>query len=158
MKMNGPINPNQFGMMFTTEEIYTSQKKAKNESNSPVEKHSSSFLGVQSKDTSAISEQAQQQAENEKLQEFRNSAIKNLSNLDENSEDFLEQATDKIVESALKKEFGSKMAKNKGFSAMKSNILKQILENDEKREKIETFINDLMPSVKKFVHSGEEKN
>ena len=50
------------------------------------------------------------------------------------------------------------MAKNKGFSAMKSNILKQILENDEQREKIETFINDLMPSVKKFVHSGEEKN
>ena len=156
--MNGStINPNQFGMMFTTEEIYTAQKKAKNESNSPVEKHSS-FLGILNKDTSAISEQAQQQAESEKMQEFRNSAIENLSHLDENSEDFLEQATDKIVESALKKEFGSKMAKNKGFSAMKSSILKQILENDEQREKIEIFINDLMPSVKKFIHSTEEKS
>ena len=155
--MNNSINPNQFGMMFTTEELYISQKKAKNESNSPVEKHQGHFLGIQSGDTSAISEQAQQQAENEKMQEFRNSAIKNLSNLDENSENFLEEATDRIVESALKKEFGSKMAKNKGFSAMKSSILKQILENDEQRGKMELFINDLMPSVKKFIQS-EEKN
>ena len=31
--MNNSINPNQFGMMFTTEELYISQKKAKNESN-----------------------------------------------------------------------------------------------------------------------------
>lgn len=156
--MNNSINPNQFGMMFTTEELYISQKKAKNESNSPVEKHQSGLFGIlQNSDTSAISEQAQEQAENEKMQEFRNSAIKNLSNLDENSENFLEEATDRIVESALKKEFGSKMAKNKGFSAMKSSILKQILENDEQREKIELFINDLMPSVKKFIQS-EEKN
>ncbi len=155
--MNNSINPNQFGMMFTTEELYISQKKAKNESNSPVEKHQSHFFGIQSGDTSAISEQAQKQAENEKMQEFRNSAIKNLSNLDENSENFLEEATDRIVESALKKEFGSKMAKNKGFSAMKSSILKQILENDERRGKMELFINDLMPSVKKFIQS-EEKN
>ena len=49
------------------------------------------------------------------------------------------------------------MAKNKGFSAMKSSILKQILENDERRGKMELFINDLMPSVKKFIQS-EEKN
>ena len=98
--MNNSINPNQFGMMFTTEELYISQKKAKNESNSPVEKHQSHFFGIQSGDTSAISEQAQKQAENEKMQEFRNSAIKNLSNLDENSENFLEEATDRIVESA----------------------------------------------------------
>ena len=157
--MNGSINPNQFGtLMFTTEELYTTQKKAKNEPNSSVEKHQGNFLGIlNNNDTSAISEQAQQQAENEKMQEFRNSAIKNLSNLDQNSENFLEEATDRIVESALKKEFGSKMSKNKGFSAMKSSILKQILENDEQREKIEIFINDLMPSVKKLIHS-EEKN
>ena len=156
--MNNSINPNQFGtLMFTTEELYTTQKKAKNEPNSPVEKHQSSFLGILSNDTSAISEKAQEQAENEKLQDFRNSAIKNLSNLDENSENFLEEATDRIVESALKKEFGSKMTKNKGFSAMKSSILKQILENDEQREKIELFINDLMPSVKKLIH-GEGEN
>ena len=50
------------------------------------------------------------------------------------------------------------MSKNKGFSAMKSSILKQILDNDEQREKIEIFINDLMPSVKKFIHSTEEKS
>lgn len=156
--MNNSINPNQFGtLMFTTEELYTTQKKAKNEPNSPVEKHQSNFLGILSNDTSAISEKAQEQAENEKLQDFRNSAIKNLSNLDENSENFLEEATDRIVESALKKEFGSKMTKNKGFSAMKSSILKQILENDEQREKIELFINDLMPSVKKLIH-GEGEN
>ncbi len=150
--MGNFIDPAKAGMIPLTEDIYIMQKKTRKESLPTKLQESSSHL---TEDMSAISESAMQEAENAKVEDFKQSAIENLSQLDSSSETFLEEATDRIIESALKREFGKGLTNNKGFEQMKNTIMRQLLENNEHRLGIEKFIEELMPAVHNFVYSSK---
>lgn len=150
--MGNFIDPTKAGMIPMSGEMYTALKK---------ERKDSTRLGAAAgetvhADTSAISDSAYRAAESEKTNDFRQSAIENLSKLDSSSDTFMEEATEQIVGSALEREFGKRMSSQKGFAAMKDTITRQILSNSEQRAGIEKFIQDLMPSVHSLVYGEEE--
>jgi hypothetical protein len=60
--------------------------------------------------------------------------------MSETGDKFLQEAIGKLVSSALEKEFGKKLTKNKGFPAMKEQITRQLLGDPEKLVSIENML------------------
>ncbi len=132
--MSNMMDPLKSGFFPLTEEVYIQQKKLRKESK--TEK----TIAEEARDLSSLSPQAHSKMEQGALEDFKETASSELSQMDPSSENFLQEAIGKLVSSALEKEFGEEMASNKGFPAMKEHITRQLLGDPEKRVGIENFI------------------
>lgn len=81
-----------------------------------------------------------------KKEAFLADAKSEIKNLDPDSETFMDEATSKLVNSALKWEFGSKMMSNPGYKQMEQVIKKKLSMDPRYRPIIEDFLGKLLES------------
>lgn len=142
----GPIGPGG-GIPFSTEWL-KAQKKALKEGGIKDESEIAS-------DRAALSEKAKKEAfKATKSGKMLKSMKAKLGELDTDSEDFLEEATERVVDSVLDEEYGENLKEKPGYSSMQEKIAQTILENDASRQAIEEFI-ELLLAVEEDENSEE---
>ncbi|MCE1248220.1 MAG: hypothetical protein LWY06_16390 [Firmicutes bacterium] len=77
---------------------------------------------------------------------FLDEAKSEISKLDSESENFVDQATQKLVNSALKNEYGKKFTNKKEFKVMEEALTQQILRDPRYRTIIEGFLGKMQES------------
>jgi hypothetical protein len=100
---------------------------------------------VEANDIFSFSEESKQIPEKKK-EAFMADAKKEIANLDPNSESFVDDATEKLVNSALKWEFGEKILKDPGFKEMENVIKKKLMRDPRYRPIIEDFLGKMLDS------------
>ncbi len=63
-----------------------------------------------------------------------------LFELDEESDTFLDDATEKLLGSVIGREFGEHLSRDPGFPQMQEKLLNTLLENPDYRERITDFL------------------
>lgn len=81
-----------------------------------------------------------------KKEAFMADAKKEIADLDPDSETFVDDATEKLVNSALKREYGEKMLNNKGYKQMEQILKRKLLMDPRYRPIIEDFLGKLLES------------
>ncbi len=138
-----PIDPMQiqsFQPPVTSEIAAETKKKLKEGGTEPEEALSETFTDT------FIPSEATQQLPEKKKEAFLADAKREIANLDPNSETFVDDATEKLVNSALKREYGSKLLKNVGYKQMESVIKRKLLMDPRYRPIIEEFLGKLLES------------
>lgn len=118
-----------------TEEWFRAQKKALKEAG--MEKY---HAGSNEPTESATLSEAAQNLPNEKQEKFLSNVMPALLSMDENDENFVPDATEKLVGSALEQEFGEEIQQKPGFPQMQQKISRTILSDDRYREVVEDFL------------------
>lgn len=77
---------------------------------------------------------------------FFEEAKSEISKLDSESENFVDQATQKLVNSALKNEYGKKFTNKKEFKVMEEALTQQIMHDPRYRRIIEEFLGKMQES------------
>jgi hypothetical protein len=95
---------------------------------------------------SVLFSETTQQIPEKKREAFMEDAKKEISDLDPNSESFVEDATEKLVNSALKWEFGDKLLGKPEYKQMEAVIKKKIMRDEKYRPIIEDFLGMLLES------------
>jgi len=62
-----------------------------------------------------------------------------LSQLDPQSETFMEEATEKLIDSVIEQEYGEAFKEKSGYEGLQEKLLRTILQNDETREAVGDF-------------------
>lgn len=93
-----------------------------------------------------IPSESAQKLPQKKKEAFLADAKKEISNLDPDSESFVDDATEKLVNSALKREYGHKLIKNPGFKQMETVLKRKLLMDPRYRPIIEDFLGKLLES------------
>lgn len=96
-------------------------------------------------DVVEFSETTKQMPEKKK-EAFMADAKEEIANLDKDSETFVDDATQKLVNSALKREFGTGLVKNPGYKQMEEVLKRRILCDPRYRRIIESFLGKLLES------------
>ena len=145
----GPIGPGG-GIPFSTEWL-NAQKKALKEGGIKDDSE-------QVADRARLSEDAKKQAfKSTKSGKMLKSMQAKLGELDTDSEDFLEEATEQVIDSVLDEEFGENLKKKPGYSSMQEKIAQTILENDDSRQAIEEFIELLLAVEEEEEHEDSQE-
>lgn len=131
-----------------TEEWFRAQKKALKEAG--IEKYNAA--SGEASDVYSPSEAAQK-LPNEKQEKFLSNIMPALLSMDENDENFLPDATEKLVGSALEQEFGEAIQEKPGYPQMQQKISRTILSDDRYREVVEDFLSCVLQHK---ARSGEE--
>ena len=63
-----------------------------------------------------------------------------ILSMDEESETFLDEATERLLNSVIGKEFGEHLTRDPGFPQMQEKLLNTILENPDYRERVTDFL------------------
>lgn len=63
-----------------------------------------------------------------------------ILDLDHNSPTFIEEATDRLVDSVIGQEFGVQIFEDPGYSKMQDAVKQKILEDPEYRERVTHFL------------------
>jgi hypothetical protein len=100
---------------------------------------------IESEDVVSFSEATEKLPEKKK-EAFLADAKSEIKNLDPDSETFMDEATEKLVNSALKWEFGSKLMNNPGYKQMEQVIRKKLSMDSRYRPIIEDFLGKLLES------------
>ncbi len=119
-----------------TEEWFRAQKKALKEAG--IEKYNAA--SNEASDVYSPSEAAQK-IPGEQQEKFLANVMPSLLEMDENDENFLPDATEKLVGSALEQEFGEEIQQKPGFPQMQQKISRTILSDDRYREVVVDFLN-----------------
>ncbi|MFP4497695.1 MAG: hypothetical protein ACLFQV_05740 [Vulcanimicrobiota bacterium] len=82
----------------------------------------------------------------QKKEAFMADAKADISDLDPESESFIDQATERLVGNALKKEYGNKFASNPGYEQMENTLKNKLLKDPRYRNIIEDFLGKLLDS------------
>ncbi len=133
-----------------TEEWFRAQKKALKEAG--MEKYSA---GTNEPTETMTLSQAAQNLPNEKQEKFLSNVMPALLSMDENDENFLPDATEKLVGSALEQEFGEQIHEKPGFPQMQQKISRTILSDDRYREVVEDFLNCVLAHKGRSNEEGE---
>ncbi len=96
-------------------------------------------------DSVLFSEQTQKLPEKKK-EAFMADAKREIGSLDVNSENFMEEAAERLVDSALTREYGSKIKNKPEYRQMNNVIKRQILMDPRYRPIIEEFLGKLLES------------
>ncbi|MCD4783260.1 MAG: hypothetical protein K8T10_05430 [Candidatus Eremiobacteraeota bacterium] len=81
-----------------------------------------------------------------KKEAFMEEAKAEIAKLDPESETFVDDATQKLVNSALKNEYGKRMIRKKEYNQMKAVLTKHILRDPRYRSIIEDFLGKILES------------
>lgn len=135
-----PMRAQNFQQPITSEIMAETKKKLK-ESHMETDEEEA----IEGADLVVFSETTQQIPEKKK-EAFLSEAKEDIAQLDSESETFVEDATEKLIDSALKKEYGRKLIKNPGYKQMEAVIKRKILMDPEFRPIIEDFLGKLLES------------
>lgn len=81
-----------------------------------------------------------------KKEAFMEEAKAEIAKLDPDSETFVDDATQKLVNSALKNEYGKRMIQKKEYRQMEAVLTKHILRDPRYRDIIEDFLGKILES------------
>jgi len=101
---------------------------------------------LKAEDVANLTPQAAQELDRTKYDTFLDDVKQEIMELDPEAEDFLPQATGRLVSSALKQEYGDKLTKDPGYPQMEAVIVKKILGNPEHTEAVQGFLGLLITS------------
>jgi hypothetical protein len=121
-----------------TSEVAAEAKKKLKESKMDVYEEE-----IEEGDSVLFSETTQQIPE-KKREAFMADAKKEIADMDPDSETFVEDATEKLINSALKWEFGDKLFGKPGYKQMEAVIKRKILRDTNYRPIIEDFLGMLV--------------
>lgn len=130
------------GLMPMTEEMAISHKKLRKQS-----KTDSLAAEEEVTDTSFLSQEASEELPKNKFEGFLKTAKSDIMKLDGNSEKFLQEATARLVSSALEREFGQEITRDSGYPQMKESLTRRIAANPKYREIVENFLTTLQLSI-----------
>ena len=141
-----PLRPG--GPPPLSEEWFHQQKKLLKQSG--VEKTSAAHA---SHDVYTPSPQAQQLPATPQ-EKFLASARSEILKMDAGSENFVPEATARLVDSALGQEFGDEIARKPGYPQMQARITRAILEDPRYREMMEDFLQVLVETERARQEEG----
>ncbi|MEW6281433.1 MAG: hypothetical protein AB1758_22680 [Candidatus Eremiobacterota bacterium] len=84
--------------------------------------------------------EAAQKLPSTKQEKFLTTVMAQLEQMDEQSETFVDDATQKLVDSALEQEFGEEIQHKPGYPQMQHKITRTILSDPHYREIVEDFL------------------
>jgi len=101
---------------------------------------------IKPEDVANLTPQAAQELNKTKYDTFLDNIKQEIMTLDPDSEDFLPQATGRLVNSALKQEYGEKLTQDPGYPQMEAVIVKTIMDNPTHTEAVQDFLGLLISS------------
>lgn len=136
-----PVQIRGFQTPMTSEVAAESKKKLKESKMDTYEEAIES-----SHEDAFIPSEASQSLPERKKEAFLEDAKSEIAKLDPYSESFVDDAAGKLVNSALKKEYGDKIEKKPGYRQMEKVLKQRILMDPRYRPIIEDFLGRLLES------------
>ncbi len=130
----GPINPGVHAP-FSTEWLKAKKKELKRAGLADATEQAS--------DVYTPSQHAQKMALG-KDEKMLSAMRKHLAELDPNSESFLEEATEKLIDSVIDQEYGDEFKKKPGYPLLQDKITTMVLENPASRDALTDFFELLL--------------
>lgn len=134
---SGPIGPGG-GIPFSTEWLQAKKKQLKKAGMADA-------TDTEAHDVSTLSKDAQALAKSEaKDQKMLTKMRAEMAGLDTESDTFLQDATEKLLDSVIEQEYGESFKKKPGYGNMQDKITQTILENPASREALTDFFELLL--------------
>lgn len=134
---SGPVGPGA-GIPLSTEWLQAKKKQLKKAGLTEA-------TDTESTDVSTLSSHAQKLSKAEaKDQKMLTQMRAQLAQLDTNSETFLQEATERLIDSVIDQEYGESFKDKPGYGNMQDKITQTVLDNPTSREAIEDFIELLL--------------
>ncbi len=142
-----PPNSTPGSQVPLTQEWFNAQKKLlkQGELSDDIETRSDSYIpSDQAKGLVKTKEQA-----------FLQEMADNIDDLDPDSENFFPEATDRMIDSVIEKEFGGELKKNPEYIVMKDKISQTIMDNPSYRDSVVDFLELLLLKNQLNEESGQ---
>lgn len=134
---SGPVGPGA-GIPFSTEWLQAKKKQLKKAGLADA-------TDTEAQDVSTLSKHAQKLAKAEsKDQKMLTQMRAELANLDTESETFLQDATEKLIDSVIEQEYGESFKEKPGYGNLQGKLTRTVLENPSSREALTDFFELLL--------------